>query len=65
MMREVQRVLKPGGRYVAISYGKPDNRTYHFKREHLDFELTQHKITYTIYDKKSEEHEDNAHYIYV
>ena len=65
MMKEVQRVLIPGGKYLAISYGKPDNRTYHFRREHLDFELTQHKITYKIYDKKTEEHEDNAHYIYV
>jgi ubiquinone/menaquinone biosynthesis C-methylase UbiE len=35
MMKEVQRVLKPEGYYAAISYGKPENRLYHFEREHL------------------------------
>jgi len=37
MMKEVQRVLKPGGHYIAISYGKPESRAYHFEREHLSF----------------------------
>lgn len=40
MTREVQRVLKPGGYYFVISYGKPDNRTFHFQRKHLDFKVT-------------------------
>ena len=37
MTREVQRVLKPGGYYFVISYGKPENRNCHFERDHLDF----------------------------
>uniref|UniRef100_A0A7S3JJ88 Methyltransferase type 11 domain-containing protein n=1 Tax=Euplotes harpa TaxID=151035 RepID=A0A7S3JJ88_9SPIT len=37
MTREVQRVLKTGGYYFVISYGKPENRTLHFERKHLNF----------------------------
>lgn len=37
MTKEVQRVLKTGGYYFVISYGKPENRTLHFERPHLDF----------------------------
>ena len=40
MLKEVQRVLKTGGTYFAISYGKPETRVFHFKRKHLDFELS-------------------------
>lgn len=35
MMCECQRVLKEGGYYIAISYGQPENRMFHFKREFL------------------------------
>lgn len=41
MMKEVQRVLKTGGVYIAISYGKPENRTAHFQRPHLALTLKQ------------------------
>lgn len=37
MTREVQRILKPGGYYFVISYGRPENRNAHLEREHLDF----------------------------
>lgn len=37
MLKECQRVLKTGGFYMAISYGVPDNREFHFIREHLKF----------------------------
>ena len=40
MLKEVQRVIKPSGYYIAISYGKPETRVFHFKRKHLDFELS-------------------------
>ena len=30
MMKETQRVLKTGGVYFAISYGKPESRQFHF-----------------------------------
>ena len=39
MLKECQRVLKTGGYYMAISYGQPENREFHYKREHLNFEL--------------------------
>lgn len=39
MMKEVQRVLKPEGYYIAISYGKPENRAQHFERDHLSFAM--------------------------
>ena len=37
MTKEIQRVLKEGGVYIAISYGKPENRSFHLEREHLKF----------------------------
>lgn len=30
MTKEIQRVLKPGGWYFAISYGNPESRSVHF-----------------------------------
>ncbi len=30
MLKESQRVLKTGGVYFAISYGKPESRSFHF-----------------------------------
>lgn len=44
MLNECQRVLKTGGYYMAISYGIPENRDFHFKRGHLGFELKTYKI---------------------
>ena len=40
MLKECQRVLKTGGIYIAISYGTPSTRDFHFIRDHLDFKLT-------------------------
>ena len=39
MTKEVQRVLKTDGTYIAISYGKPENRAYHFEKDHLKFSM--------------------------
>lgn len=39
MLKECQRVLKVGGVYMAISYGTPDNRQFHFQRKHLKTNL--------------------------
>ena len=30
MLKETQRVLRTGGSYFAISYGRPDSRSFHF-----------------------------------
>ena len=38
-LKEVQRVLKTDGVYMFISYGSPENRTFHFQRAHLKFNL--------------------------
>ena len=37
MTKEVQRVLKEGGVYMAISYGIPETRLDHFKWKHLSW----------------------------
>ena len=57
-------MLKPVGVYIAISYGHPDKRRYHLKREHLDFEVTQHKIFIESLEVKTEI-EEKAHYVYI
>ena len=59
MTREVQRVLKVGGHYVAISYGQPENRTAHFTWEHLNWEYRHESVV--------EEGEDleSKHYLYI
>jgi len=31
-LKEAQRVMKEGAAYVFISYGTPENRTFHFQR---------------------------------
>ena len=62
MLKEISRVLKTGGYYVIISYGKPESRMIHLERDHLAFE-TQ---IYTI--KRQDEDEQNQekiHYVYI
>jgi len=44
LLREGQRVLRTGGYYMAISYGRPEAREFHFKRDHLRFDLQTIKI---------------------
>lgn len=44
MTREVQRVLKPAGHYVSISYGNPENRSVHFVSPHLSWTLKHWKV---------------------
>ena len=65
MMKESQRVLKEdGGRYVAISYGTPDNRSFHFTRKFLSWKLTTHTLTPDEQTKESEKNEV-GNYVYV
>ncbi|KAL4436246.1 hypothetical protein ABPG74_015837 [Tetrahymena malaccensis] len=64
MMSEVQRVLKPNGVYLIVSYGEPYNRTFHFERNHIDF-------TYTVKALPPKDAQDgsgqkqNPHYAYI
>ena len=56
MTREVQRTLKTGGTYMAISYGTPESRLEHFHWEHLHWDVSNEVIG---------EDGDNPHYIYL
>eukprot|EP00927_Polykrikos_kofoidii_P030184 TRINITY_DN26015_c0_g1_i1.p1 TRINITY_DN26015_c0_g1~~TRINITY_DN26015_c0_g1_i1.p1 ORF type:complete len:218 (-),score=35.48 TRINITY_DN26015_c0_g1_i1:125-778(-) len=40
-LREVDRVLRPGGTCLCISYGAPATRCGFFEMPHLEFELTK------------------------
>ena len=64
MCKEVQRVLKPGGIYFVISYGRPENRIFHFERDHLDFEIKQF-VLYPDDCKTDEEKNDKSHFVYI
>ena len=64
MLKETQRILRIDGVYMAISYGKPESRSFHFRQPFLSFELNE----YILYDEScetEEEKEERAHYIYV
>ena len=61
MTKEIQRVLKPGGWYFAISYGNPESRSVHFQRAHLNWYFVHNIIeggnlsTHYIYMAMKEE----------
>eukprot|EP00356_Strombidium_inclinatum_P012707 CAMPEP_0170490806 /NCGR_PEP_ID=MMETSP0208-20121228/9574_1 /TAXON_ID=197538 /ORGANISM="Strombidium inclinatum, Strain S3" /LENGTH=94 /DNA_ID=CAMNT_0010766261 /DNA_START=292 /DNA_END=576 /DNA_ORIENTATION=- len=42
MLKEGQRVLKVDGKYIAISYGKPSTRSFHFERKFLSWTLKEY-----------------------
>lgn len=65
MTKEVQRVLKEGGIYMIISYGKPENRLFHLEREHLNFDINIYTIKkdYTIEDENLKY--EKVHYVYI
>jgi len=63
MTKEVQRVLKNGGIYMVISYGAPENRTFHFEREHLAFETSIYTIKKDFHE--NEEKSEKIHYVYI
>lgn len=54
-------MLKTGGHYIAISYGEPKNRKFHFERQHLGFDITIREINYW----QSEEGKTMKHWVYV
>ena len=64
MLKETQRVLKVNGIYFAISYGKPESRSFHFMQPFLSMENRE----FVLYDADCEneaEKEEKSHYIYV
>ena len=64
MTKEVQRVLKPEGVYFVVSYGRPENRNFHFERDHLDFTVKQY-ILFPENCKTEDEKMDKSHFVYV
>ena len=57
MLKEGQRVLKEGGYYIAISYGKPETRSLHFERKFLSWTLKEY-IFYPVSPKDEEDKEE-------
>jgi len=37
-------VIKPGGYYIAISYGKPKDRSYLFAQKFLDWKVREFRL---------------------
>ena len=63
MLKEAQRVMKPGGNYIGISHSKPENRIGHLCRKFLSWDRKE----FILYDgsfENEKEMEENAHYIY-
>ena len=65
MLKEGQRVLvEDGGLYIAISYGKPQTRSFHFERKFLSWTLKEF-IFFPVDYKSEQEKEEKSHYIYI
>lgn len=64
MTKEVQRVLKKGGCYFVISYGRPEARLVHFDRDHLDFSVKQY-VLYPTDCKTPQQKLEKSHFIYL
>ena len=71
MTKEISRALKTGGVYLVLSYGRPDERLIHLRRDHLAFDIKickivksekNGKINYdlSIQDEDDEEINENA-----
>ena len=58
MLNEVHRILKKGGFYVVISFGKPEAREKYFKS--FDF-----KVKIFKFKKESDDIKTTYHYVYV
>ena len=61
MLKEISRVLKTGGIYLIVSYGKPENRMIHLERDHLAFDIQ----IYTIKRKDDDDDTEKIHYVYI
>ena len=65
MLKETQRVLKSEtGVYFAVSYGKPESRSFHFTQPFLSLDNREF-ILYDSNCETEEEKEEKSHFIYV
>jgi ubiquinone/menaquinone biosynthesis C-methylase UbiE len=65
MLHEMQRIMKTGGHYISISYGKPETRVHHFTRKHLDFEISCFVLNSKYFQSSNLSNHMNEHYCYV
>ena len=52
--------MKLDGAYMAISYGNPENRLFHYKRDHLKFNLSTFQVV-----QPHPNGNQTIHYVYV
>ena len=52
--------MKEGAVYIAISYGEPKHRLFHFYRSHLKFEVEHRKL-----ERVNQQGSKSVHWIYV
>ncbi len=58
-LKEVQRVLRLGGKYFLITTGSPEKRMLHLKRSHLSFEIETKEV------KRMTDDIEVTHYCYI
>lgn len=44
VMKEVWRVLQPGGRYICVSHAAPNKRLHHFQRHDLGWTVQHNAV---------------------
>ena len=66
MCKEISRVLKPGGTYIAISYGQPDYRLNYFDKPEDNWNiLPAQSVPKPTVSVVEEQDPANVHYIYI
>ena len=69
MLSEVHKVLKPGGVYICISYGIPEDRESFFESKAFNWKLTTTKVAKQTSDKAKMiadgERDDPKHFHFV
>mmetsp|Transcript_82895 Transcript_82895/g.208917 ORF Transcript_82895/g.208917 Transcript_82895/m.208917 type:complete len:222 (-) Transcript_82895:35-700(-) len=57
-LKEVYRVLRPGGTFLCVSFGGPDTRLPFLQMKHLEFEIQQVRI-------EPKQESSNPHFAYL
>ncbi|PFH34006.1 putative methyltransferase [Besnoitia besnoiti] len=66
MLREVSRVLVPGGVYIVVSYGQPNFRLSHLQRDEYNWTVTMKTIQKPSLNVQAPiDEKDNVHYVYI
>jgi len=66
MCKEISRVLKPGGTYIAVSYGQPDYRLNYFDKPEYNWNiLPAQSVPKPTVSVVEEQDPANVHYIYI